>query len=721
VVDFGQAGVIRCKRCRTYVNPFATFLDSGRRWKCNVCMFLNDVPHAYHGPIDEFGRRTDAKDHPELSSGSVEFVAPVEYMVRPPQPPVYVFVIDVSYPAVTSGVVHTVCAAIKQALPSLPGGERTQIGFVTYNNSVHYYNLRATLSTPVMLCVPDIADVFLPLPEDLLVNLSESRGLVEHLLDSLPKMHTDARNVETCLGTALDAAFSICQHIGGKMVVCQTSLPSLGKGKLRHRENPKMLGTDTEHQLFAPDSGNDAQYYKHKAVDFSRQQISVDTFLVGNAYLDVATVGCISRYTAGHVYYYPQFTRAADAERLTADLLHDLTRDTGFEAVMRIRCTRGLRVTNFYGNFFIRGTDLLALPNVSEDTAFNVELAHEEVLTPGTILCIQAALLYTNSSGERRISVHTMAAPVTQVLADLFKKVDPNSVGNMMAKLALDSMLRVSVPAARLYLHKTLVDIVRAYKSATGGYGGPGYQYPGAGPATAAQPQPYLPEELLSLPLLSLALQKSVLFRGGTDVKSDERSALVYRMLTMPVAGSKPFILPLLLPLHRLEPEDGRPKSIPEGEFPAPVPGETRVGFDNVKLPRACASLSSESLSSDGAFLLFDGVETMLWLGRAVPPGLIEALFGAPSLDGIDASQLTLPVMPNDYSQRIHAIINALHSTAAYKPNIVIVREGTGGVVETRFHWRLVEDRTQFHGGAITYADYLAMVIRESQTASALH
>jgi protein transport protein SEC24 len=222
-----------------------------------MCLFINDVPHAYHGPIDDLGRRTDASTRPELSQGSVEFVAPVEYMVRPPQPPVYMFVIDVSYPAVTSGVVHTVCAAIKQALPTLPGGERTQVGFVTYNSSVHFYNLRATLSAPAMLVVPDISDVFLPVPDDLLVNLSESRGLVDQLLDSLPKvwspiarfcsgfgplsrllhaqMHTDAKNVETCLGTALDAAFNIMQHIGGKMVVCQTSLPSLGKGKLKHR------------------------------------------------------------------------------------------------------------------------------------------------------------------------------------------------------------------------------------------------------------------------------------------------------------------------------------------------------------------------------------------------------------------------------------------------------------------------------------------------------
>ena len=41
---------------------------------------------------------------------------------------------------------------------------------------------------PCMIAVPDISDLFVPLPEDLLVNLSESRGLVEQLLDALPKV-----------------------------------------------------------------------------------------------------------------------------------------------------------------------------------------------------------------------------------------------------------------------------------------------------------------------------------------------------------------------------------------------------------------------------------------------------------------------------------------------------------------------------------------------------
>ncbi len=62
--------------------------------------------------------------------------------------------------------------------------------------------------------------------------------------------------------------------------------------------------------------------------------------------------------------------------------------------------------------------------------------------------------------------------------------------------------------------------------------------------------------------LVCVCVQKNVLFRGGTDVRSDERSALVYRMLTMPTLGSKSFIYPTLIALHRLSGAEGTPKCV---------------------------------------------------------------------------------------------------------------------------------------------------------------
>lgn len=36
--------IVRCRSCRTYINPFVTFLDQ-RRWKCNLCYRVNDGKH----------------------------------------------------------------------------------------------------------------------------------------------------------------------------------------------------------------------------------------------------------------------------------------------------------------------------------------------------------------------------------------------------------------------------------------------------------------------------------------------------------------------------------------------------------------------------------------------------------------------------------------------------------------------------------------------------
>lgn len=43
---------------------------------------------------------------PEVTKGTVEYVAPTDYMVRPPMLPVYFFLIDVSITAVRSVMVE---------------------------------------------------------------------------------------------------------------------------------------------------------------------------------------------------------------------------------------------------------------------------------------------------------------------------------------------------------------------------------------------------------------------------------------------------------------------------------------------------------------------------------------------------------------------------------------------------------------------------------------
>ena len=171
VVNFGASGVVRCKRCRTYINPFVQWIDNGRRWRCNLCGIPNDVHSSYFCHLDERQQRQDLDQRPELRCGSVEIVAPAEYMMRPPQPPVFVFVINVSSVSIQSGMLSLCLDTIKEKLDDLCGAPRTRVGFVTYDSTIQFYNLKAGMKTPQIMVVPDITDLFIPIPDDLLVNL----------------------------------------------------------------------------------------------------------------------------------------------------------------------------------------------------------------------------------------------------------------------------------------------------------------------------------------------------------------------------------------------------------------------------------------------------------------------------------------------------------------------------------------------------------------------
>jgi protein transport protein SEC24 len=103
---------------------------------------------------------------------------------------------------------QTLSNKVLRSLDDLPGGQRTKIGFITF-------------------------ELFVPLPDNLLVNLVESRSVVESFLDSLPEMFAKNPVIShSCLGPALKEAFTVMKQVGGKMYVFQSIQPNLGDGSI---------------------------------------------------------------------------------------------------------------------------------------------------------------------------------------------------------------------------------------------------------------------------------------------------------------------------------------------------------------------------------------------------------------------------------------------------------------------------------------------------------
>ncbi|KAK9989945.1 hypothetical protein SO802_030184 [Lithocarpus litseifolius] len=677
VVNFVSTGIIRCRRCRTYVNPYVTFTDAGRKWRCNICSLLNDVPGDYFAHLDATGKRTDLDQRPELTKGSVEFVAPTEYMMRPPMPPVYFFLIDVSVSAVRSGMIEVVAQTIRSCLDELPGYPRTQIGFATFDSAIHFYNMKSSLTQPQMMVVSDLDDIFVPLPDDLLVNLSESRSVVETFLDSLPSMFQDNVNVESAFGPALKAAFMVMSQLGGKLLIFQNTFPSLGVGRLKLRgDDLRVYGTDKEHMLRIPED----QFYKQMAAELTKYQIAVNVYAFSDKYTDIASLGTLAKYTGGQVCYYPGFQSAIHGEKLRHELTRDLTRETAWESVMRIRCGKGVRFTSYHGNFMLRSTDLMALPAVDCDKAYAMQLTLEETLLTTQTVYFQVALLYTASCGERRIRVHTAAAPVVADLGEMYRQADVGAVVSVFSRLAIEKTLSSKLEDARNSVQLRIVKALKEYRNLYA------VQHRLGG-------RIIFPESLKFLPLYGLALCRSTPLRGGyADAPLDERCSAGYTMMTLPVKK----LLKLLYPsLIRLD------------EYLLKASAQV----DDFKNLEKRLPLAAENLDSRGLYLYDDGFRFNMWFGRALSPDVAMNLLGADF--AAELSKVTLSERENEMSRKLMRILKRFReSDPSYYHLCHLVRQGEQPREGFLLLSNLVEDQM---GGANGYVDWILQIHRQVQ------
>nr|XP_035140832.2 protein transport protein Sec24A isoform X5 [Callithrix jacchus] len=657
--------IVRCRSCRTYINPFVSFLDQ-RRWKCNLCYRVNDVPEEFlYNPLT----RVYGEPHrrPEVQNATIEFMAPSEYMLRPPQPPVYLFVFDVSHNAVETGYLNSVCQSLLDNLDVLPGNTRTKIGFITFDSTIHFYSLQEGLSQPQMLIVSDIEDVFIPMPDNLLVNLNESKELVQDLLKTLPQMFTKTLETQSALGPALQAAFKLMSPTGGRMSVFQTQLPTLGVGALKPREEPNHRSSAKDIHL-TPST----DFYKKLALDCSGQQVAVDLFLLSGQYSDLASLGCISRYSAGSVYYYPSYHyrhNPVQVQKLQKELQRYLTRKIGFEAVMRIRCTKGLSIHTFHGNFFVRSTDLLSLPNVNPDAGYAVQMSVEESLTDIQLVSFQSALLYTSSKGERRIRVHTLCLPVVSTLNDVFLGADIQAISGLLANMAVDRSMTASLSDARDALVNAVIDSLSAYRSSV---------------LSNQQPGLMVPFSLRLFPLFVLALLKQKSFQTGTNARLDERIFAMCQVKNQPLVYLMLTTHPNLYRVDNLSDE-----------------GALNINDRTIPQP-PILQLSVEKLSRDGAFLMDAGSVLMLWVGKNCAQSFLSQVLGVQNYASIPQPMTDLPELGTPESARIVTFISWLREQRPFFPILYVIRDESP--MKANFLQNMIEDRTE---SALSYYEFL--------------
>ncbi|KDD74532.1 hypothetical protein H632_c1249p1, partial [Helicosporidium sp. ATCC 50920] len=324
-----------------------------------------------------------------------------------------------------------------------------------------------------------------------------------------------------------------------------------------------------------------------------------------------------------------------------------------------------------------RGGADAVLPALTEEDTVSATLAVRDKLQDKTQVSLQFALLYTSPAGQRRVRVLTAAYPVTAGKSSVYRGADMDAVLNHLARRLAAQLPGRAVGACRETAFQACVDTLVAYRQHAAKMSDPG--------------QLLLPEAMQLLPLYALALGKTPLFRNDTPL--DARAAWMLRLLGAPARAVPPAVYPRLIPIH-------------PGLLELRAAGRS----DRAAVPDALA-LTAAQIEAQGVYLLEDGLDAWVFLGRGVDQSVVESLIGNDRASERLASPggVELPVIPD--SPLNAALHDLLHTLGAQRDELLRVRVVSRTEQdETAFYSLLVEDK--FSTAGMSYADFLRAVHR---------
>lgn len=363
-----------------------------------------------------------------------------------------------------------------------------------------------------------------------------------------------------------------------------------------------------------------------------------------------------------------------------------MTRETGYQALMKVRCSNGLQVSAYYGSFIQHtfGADL-EIGVMDADKAIGATFKYDGKLDPKLDAHFQSALLYTTADGQRRVRCSNVIASVTETTRDCLKFVDQDAVYSILGREAVTKLAATSnnFRDTRNWLTERTIDILAAHRKHFAAAGTP----PG---------QLILPERLKEFAMFMLGLIKSRAFKGGHET-SDRRVHELRMVQTMGPLELSLYLYPRVIPVHNLEQGDG---------FVDTETGELRIP------PSLRASFSK--VETGGVYLVDNGQQLLVWFHAQTSPDLIADLFGEGhrTLQSLDAYTSELPVLETHLNCQVRNIIEFLKAQRGSKAAAVqLARQGIDGA-EFEFARCLVEDR---NNDAQSYVDWLVHIHRAVQ------
>eukprot|EP01029_Cantina_marsupialis_P011619 TRINITY_DN2589_c0_g1_i1.p1 TRINITY_DN2589_c0_g1~~TRINITY_DN2589_c0_g1_i1.p1 ORF type:complete len:933 (-),score=272.08 TRINITY_DN2589_c0_g1_i1:273-3071(-) len=654
VVQDNTEAVIRCQNCRAYMNPFFDFENNRQYFKCCFCGTTTASPMKYQTMI---GASAD-DEHAELNVGSYEILAPREFMQDTFKCPNYLFVIDVTKAAVSSGLTKASCEGIANCIEDLENmAEKVQVGIICFDKKVYMMNMQENLSQFQQMVCPDIDTPQVPLPSGFICDVKTCKSNILDALEAIPRMYAETQITESALGAAVQLAGTVLFNTQGRILLFAGGRPSAGLGACEDRASSmemKLEGAESKLLESASD------FYPRLGQELCMHNINCDVILGSQMFADAGSLGSLAHAAASQFYYHPGFIYDIHKDLLCQDIKRILTREQGHDCVLRVRVSKGFSVGQSHGSILKRENDLVTLGTCHSDTVVTLEIRNDEAIQDlGKYVYIQSALLYTTKDLERRLRISTTRYPIGYNESDLIRNVDCDAMCCYVAKAICGNVVKRGTGDARQVLEGICRALIQTSVRVS---------------HSSKEVSQILPS-IRYFPLYTLGIKKSALFRSE-PVFSDERAAMLARIQNMGPDSIRLLAFPNMFPLH---------VPINDNKFSIPM------------------SLSMSQLSLDGVYLIIEPCRAFVLYGPNVDPMVMNDLFGPEAERG---DHLQFIRRDNLRSQKAHDVLEESRAMLPYSIPVWVVSSTEEQCKMVAMN--MIEDAT---GTDVSYQDFMKKVM----------
>jgi hypothetical protein len=672
VILEGSGTVVRCTRCNAYANAF---------WEAGTCNFC--------GQTRNIG---------SVSSGTMEYkdlTGPFLTRESGPVKPVVVYCIDLmAMSTTTSSLAWDALQLIRtdvipayakhfqtqqDASPRRLVAPRVGIVFSMGREGVYMIDKR----TKSLVVMPDTEeDPYCPLPlTEFSWNLAEelqdlencfqaelAESVLPALLERAKNMTQQSQGSNSSGGAAMRVLVDGLKETGGRAVYISSRRPDYGVGAIPDREakvgvSKAYSSPVVESWLYTPlqdalpralaDATDKAAsiYYSKLGEECVKYKVAMDIVILGGnnnektSFLHAATLSKLCQVSNGRFVWIQQ--RGTDWKtQFRQELIRPLVNFAGWDAVLKVRCSSGLRVKSITSGVGIVTqasnslTDVspeVELVTVTPDTCVAVTLDHRVGGLPkqAKFGYVQTALLYTNPwTGQRRLRVSTLALRTAASPAVAFRSIDFGCVASLLMRRAVAKMTpeaetaheKPAVEDSMRVVMETVLNVLAAYRK----YG----SNQALGPS-----QFVLPDKLKLLPLFCMGLRKSPMFRKSLRVHrggmtsspmpsptADERAYALYHASRCSPATAMYLLHPILLDMTATTTQEGG--VLCDWVESRVTAGSTMDMLQNspfIRLPEALQA-SISNMADDKVYLLDTMMTFYILIGKDVPQDTMQSI-----------------------------------------------------------------------------------------------